>query len=46
MAYSVYQHYDFSYSPDASNYLRMATGQFDIVRITRRYRALVQRSTP
>lgn len=41
LAYPVYRHYDFSYSPDARSYLRMATGRFDSVSITRRYRVLV-----
>ncbi|WP_140469373.1 hypothetical protein [Hymenobacter nivis] len=37
----MYRHYDFSYSPDTRSYLRMATGRFDSVSITRRYRVLV-----
>ena len=41
LAYPVYRHYDFSYSPDTRSYLRMATGRFDSVSITRRYRVLV-----
>ncbi|OGX89490.1 hypothetical protein [Hymenobacter coccineus] len=41
LSYPVYRHYDFSYSPDTRSYLRMATGRFDSVSITRRYRVLV-----
>ena len=41
LAYPIYRHYDFSYSPDTRSYLRMATGRFDRVSITRRYRVLV-----
>lgn len=41
LAYPVYRHYDFSYSPDTRSYLRIATGRFDSVSITRRYRVLV-----
>jgi hypothetical protein len=40
-AYPTYRHYDFSHSLDTRSYLRLATGRFDSVRITRRYRLLV-----
>lgn len=41
LAYPMYVHYDFSHSPDTRSYLRMATGRFDSVNVTRRYRVLV-----
>ena len=41
LAYPMYVHYDFSHSLDTRSYLRMATGQFDSVNVTRRYRVLV-----
>ena len=41
LAYPMYVHYDFSHSPDTRSYLRMATGRFDSVRVTHRYRVLV-----
>ncbi len=41
LAYPIYRHYDFSYSPDTRSYLRMATGRFDSVSTTRRYRVVV-----
>lgn len=41
LAYPMYVHYDFSHSLDTRSYLRMATGQFDSVSVTRRYRVLV-----
>ena len=41
MAYPMYVHYDFSHSLDTRSYLRMATGRFDSVQVTRRYRVLV-----
>jgi hypothetical protein len=41
LAYPMYVHFDFSHSPDTRSYLRMATGQFDSVRVTHRYRVLV-----
>ncbi|MFD1469756.1 hypothetical protein ACFQ48_16125 [Hymenobacter caeli] len=41
LAYPVYRHYDFSYSPDTRSYLSMASGRFDGVSTTRRYRVLV-----
>jgi hypothetical protein len=37
----MYVHYDFSHSLDTRGYLRMATGRFDGVSVTRRYRILV-----
>lgn len=37
----MYVHFDFSHSPDTRSYLRMATGRFDSVRVTHRYRVLV-----
>jgi hypothetical protein len=40
-AYPMYRHYDFSHSPDTRSYLRLASGRFDSVRVTRRYRLLV-----
>ena len=40
-AYSVYRHYDFSYSIDADSYLRMAQGDFYHTSITHRYRFIV-----
>lgn len=40
-AYPTYRHYDFSHSPDTRSYLRLASGRFDSVRVTRRYRLLV-----
>ena len=40
-AYPVCRHYDFSYSPDTRSYLRLASGRFDSVNLTRRYRLLV-----
>jgi hypothetical protein len=41
LAYPMYVHYDFSHSLDTRSYLRMATGRFDSVNVTRRYRVLV-----
>jgi len=41
LAYPMYVHYDFSHSLDTRGYLRMATGRFDSVSVTRRYRILV-----
>ncbi|MDQ2770587.1 MAG: hypothetical protein M3Y54_08815 [Bacteroidota bacterium] len=41
LAYPMYVHYDFSHSLDSRGYLRMATGRFDSVSVTRRYRVLV-----
>lgn len=41
LAYPMYVHYDFSHSPDTRSYLRMASGRFDSVNVTRRYRVLV-----
>ena len=41
LAYPMYVHYNFSHSPDTRSYLRMASGRFDSVNITRRYRVLV-----
>lgn len=41
LAYPMYVHFDFSHSPDTRSYLRMATGRFDSVRVTHRYRVLV-----
>lgn len=41
LAYPMYVHYDFSHSLDTRGYLRMATGRFDSVSVTRRYRVLV-----
>ena len=41
LAYPMYVHYDFSHSLDTRSYLRMASGRFDSVNITRRYRVLV-----
>ena len=41
LAYPMYAHYDFSHSLDTRGYLRMATGHFDSVSVTRRYRVLV-----
>ena len=40
-AYPMYRHYDFSHSLDTRSYLRLASGRFDSVRVTRRYRLLV-----
>gem|GEM_PF-473032 len=40
-AYPTYRHYDFSHSLDTRSYLRLATGRFDSVSVTRRYRLLV-----
>ncbi|MGI4762702.1 MAG: hypothetical protein ACRYF0_18475 [Janthinobacterium lividum] len=40
-AYPMYRHYDFSHSLDTRSYLRLATGRFDSVNVTRRYRLLV-----
>ncbi|SFQ56209.1 hypothetical protein [Hymenobacter arizonensis] len=37
----MYVHFDFSHSLDTRSYLRMATGRFDSVRVTHRYRVLV-----
>jgi Serpentine type 7TM GPCR chemoreceptor Sri len=37
-AYSVYRHYDYSYSADADSYVRMAQGDFYHTSITHRYR--------
>jgi hypothetical protein len=39
-AYSVYRHYDYSYSADADSYVRMAQGDFYHTSITHRYRWL------
>jgi hypothetical protein len=41
LAYPMYVHYDFSHSLDTRSYLRMASGHFDSVNVTRRYRVLV-----
>ena len=41
LAYPMYAHYDFSHSLDTRSYLRMASGRFDSVNVTRRYRVLV-----
>jgi len=41
LAYPMYVHFDFSHSPDTRSYLRMATGRFDSIRVTHRYRVLV-----
>lgn len=41
LAYPMYVHYDFSHSLDTRSYLRLATGCFDSVNVTRRYRVLV-----
>jgi hypothetical protein len=41
LAYPMYVHYDFSHSLDTRGYLRMATGRFDSVSVTRRYRVLI-----
>jgi len=41
LAYPMYVHYDFSHSLDTRSYLRMASGRFDSVNVTRRYRVLV-----
>ena len=41
LAYPMYQHYDFSHSLDTRSYLRLASGRFDSVNVTRRYRVLV-----
>jgi hypothetical protein len=40
-AYPTYRHYDFSHSLDTRSYLRLASGRFDSVSVTRRYRLLV-----
>ncbi len=40
-AYPMYRHYDFSHSLDTRSYLRLASGRFDSVSVTRRYRLLV-----
>ena len=40
-AYPTYRHYDFSHSLDTRSYLRLASGRFDSVNVTRRYRLLV-----
>ncbi|QKG53292.1 hypothetical protein [Hymenobacter sp. BRD67] len=40
-AYPMYRHYDFSHSLDTRSYLRLASGRFDSVNVTRRYRVLV-----
>jgi len=40
-AYPMYRHYDFSHSLDTRSYLRLASGRFDSVNVTRRYRLLV-----
>lgn len=37
-AYPMYRHYDFSHSLDTRSYLRLASGRFDSVNVTRRYR--------
>ena len=44
LAYPMYVHYDFSHSLDTRSYLRMASGRFDSVSVTRRYRVLVPRA--
>ncbi|GAA4359967.1 hypothetical protein GCM10023185_27150 [Hymenobacter saemangeumensis] len=41
LAYPLYQHYDVAHSIDPRSYLRMASGRFDSVSVTRRYRVLV-----
>lgn len=41
LAYPMYVHYDFSHSLDTRSYLRIASGRFDSVNVTRRYRVLV-----
>ena len=41
LAYPMYVHYDFSHSLDSRSYLRLASGRFDSVNVTRRYRVLV-----
>jgi hypothetical protein len=41
LAYPMYVHYDFSHSLDTRSYLRLASGRFDSVNVTRRYRVLV-----
>jgi len=41
LAYPMYRHYDFSHSLDTRSYLRLATGRYDSVSVTRRYRVLV-----
>ena len=41
LAYPMYVHYNFSHSLDTRSYLRMASGRFDSVNVTRRYRVLV-----
>ena len=38
VAYPMYRHYDFSHSLDTRSYLRLASGRFDSVNVTRRYR--------
>ena len=40
-AFPTYRHYDFSHSLDTRSYLRLASGRFDSVNVTRRYRLLV-----
>ena len=40
-AFPMYRHYDFSHSLDTRSYLRLASGRFDSVNVTRRYRLLV-----
>jgi hypothetical protein len=37
-AYSVYRHYDFSYSEDAHSYMKMAQGDFQHLSMTHQYR--------
>ena len=39
--YTMYVHYDFSYSPDTRSYLSMARGDFQNAQVTRRYRVPV-----
>lgn len=41
LAYPMYVHFDFTHSPDTRSYLRMASGRFDSVRVTHRYRIIV-----
>ncbi len=39
-AYSVYRHYDFSYSEDAHSYMKMAQGDFQHLSMTHQYRII------
>ena len=41
LAFPMYRHYDFSHSLDTRDYLRLATGRYDSLNVTRRYRVLV-----